>query len=141
MSSPDEFSEVLAMFRDSHFSEREQADFEIEFFGRILARNSSNVEVIRRLVEHRSRRGDYRAALPLYRKLVELRPMDCIARYNLACTLSMLGRIDAAMKALESAFQHGYSDIAHLESDTDIEPLRDHSGYARLIEKYESMLL
>lgn len=140
MSSPDEFSDVLAMFRDSHASELEQADFEIEFFGRILARNSSNVEVIRRLVEHRSRRGDYRAALPLYRKLVDLRPNDCIARYNLACTLSMQGKLDEAMTALEVAFQLGYSDIAHLETDTDMEPLRDHSGYARLIEKYDSLL-
>lgn len=139
MSSPDEFSEVLAMLRDSQSSEQEQADFEVEFYGRILARNSNNIDVIRRLVEHLSRRGDYVGALPLYQKLVGLRSQDCIARYNLACTLSMLGDLDAAILALEAAFEIGYSDIPHLESDTDMEPLRQLAGYARILEKYDSV--
>ena len=129
------------MFRDSQASEREQADFEIEFYGRVLARSATNSDVIRRLVEHHSRRCNYPAALPLYRKLVELRPNDCIARYNLACTLSMLGNLDEAMQMLEAAFQQGYVDIAHLEADADMEPLRSHVGYACLIEKYDSVSL
>jgi len=134
MSSPDEFSEVLAMFRDSQANEQEQAEFEIEFYGRILSRKSDNVDVIRRLVEHFSRRCDYHAALPLYRKLVRLRSNDCISQYNLACTLSMLGQLDDAMTALEAAFEQGYSDVAHLETDSDMEPLRNHANYARLVE-------
>ena len=140
MNSPEDFSEALAKFRDSQAIEQEQAEFEIGFFGCILDRNPTNVDVIRRLVEHLSRRANYDAALPLYRKLVNLRPNDCIARYNLSCTLSMLGHIEEAVSVLKQAFEIGYCDIAHLETDADMEPLRDHPGYVDILEKYDDSM-
>jgi tetratricopeptide (TPR) repeat protein len=137
MSASEEFFEVLAAFRDANSTEDEQIDFEIEFYQQILRHNPTYVDVLRRLVEHLSRRGDYRRALPRYRQLIELCPDDCIARYNLSCTLAMLGRLEQAVHALEEAFQSGYHDIAHLESDSDMELLRDHPVYLALLDKYD----
>ena len=141
MSASEEFFEVLAAFRDAKSAEHEQIDFEIEFYQQILQHNPSYIDVLRRLVEHLSRRGDYSRALPRYRQLIEMRPDDCIARYNLACTLAMLGRLEQAVRALDEAFQFGYHDIAHLESDSDMEPLRDHPIYLALLDKYDVPLL
>ncbi len=137
MSASGEFFEVLSAFREAKSAEREQIEFEIDFYQRILQRSPRNVDVLRRLVEYLSRRGEYRRALPCYRQLIKLRPDDCIARYNLACTLAMLGRLEQAVQALEEAFESGYHDIAHLESDSDMEPLRDHPVYTALLDKYD----
>jgi len=137
MSASEEFFEVLSAFRDAKSAEHEQIDFEIEFYQQILQCSPTYVDVLRRLVEHLSRRGEYRRALPRYRQLIELRRNDCIARYNLSCTLAMLGRLEQAAHALEEAFQIGYHDIAHLESDSDMEPLRDHPVYLAMLDKYD----
>ncbi len=139
MSDPNGLSNALTMLRDMQINEEEQADFEVEFFGDILARNSQNVHVLRRLVELLSRRREYETVLPLYHQLIRQRPDDCIARYNLACTLSMLGRIDAAAAALTDAMNAGYCDLAHLVSDPDLNPMRNHPTYVQIVRNDDGL--
>lgn len=113
--------------------ETQQVDFEIDFFGRVLARSPDHVDVLRRQVELLASRGDYRTALVLDRRLVRLLPSCCIVRYNLACSLAMTDDIDAALQSLQTAIELGYRDVAHIESDSDLDPLRDHPGYVKLL--------
>jgi tetratricopeptide (TPR) repeat protein len=120
-------------------AEQDQLDFDLGFYDAILRRNENNVDVLRRQVELLARRGDYDKAYALDRRLVGLLPRDSIAHYNLACSLSMLGRIGAALKALEQALQLGYQDVAHLEADSDLDLLRHHPAYPRLLRKYGLM--
>ena len=137
MSLPDDPFELVS---DTDLApkpnDENQEDFEIDFFGAILERNEEQVDVLRRLVELRARRGDHGKAFALDARLVRLRPRDAIARYNLACSLSMLGDLDAAVVSLRKALELGYCDVAHMEDDPDLDPVREHPEYLTLLETY-----
>ena len=54
--------------------------------------------------------------------------------YNLACQYSMAGETGKAVAALEEAVAAGYSDSRHMQSDADLENIRETPGYRRLLE-------
>lgn len=45
--------------------------------------------------------------------------------YNEACCYCRLGRLDDAVTALQQAKTLGYAELAHLQTDEDLEPIRD----------------
>jgi hypothetical protein len=53
--------------------------------------------------------------------------------YNLACALTLLGREDAAMDALEQALVRGFDHEELLATDPDLAPLRDRDDFRALI--------
>ena len=114
----------------------DQTQFDLEFYDRVLRRNANNVDALRQQVELLGIKGNYRQALDLDRRLVRLVPEDFVARYNLACSLSMVGQVDAALTALDTALELGYCDWAHLEADSDLESVRAHDGFQDLLRKY-----
>ncbi len=113
-----------------------QEDFDQRFYEAALDRNPTNVDVLRQLVDIMASSGNYARALTLDEQLVALRPNDCFAKYNLACSLSVLGRPKAALTALDEALQLGYDDFAHMDSDSDLDPLRNHDGYFELLQRH-----
>ena len=115
----------------------DQVAFDIEFFDKVLQRNPDHVDSLRQQVEMMAGRGNYARALELDLRLVKMRPTDRVAYYNLACSLSMLGRIEAAIDALEQAILLGYDDIPHLEIDSDLDPIRCVSKFWDMLEKYD----
>lgn len=115
------------------FGTLSQLDFDIDFFERLLARKADSVEVLRILAELVSKRGLVNRAVDLDRRLVELLPEDFLARYNLACSLARAGHSDAAIDALSRAILLGYDDLAHMESDPDLESLKDHPDFQALL--------
>ena len=117
--------------------DEEQIKFDLEFYAAVLERNGEHVDVLRRQVELLARTGNYEEAYKLDRRLVRLLPRDFIARYNLACSLSMLGNLTGALRALEEALQLGYSDFAHLEADSDLDAIKHHARYFELLKKYD----
>ena len=117
-------------------TDESQEDFESRFYEAVHARNPKNVEILRQLVDLMARRGDYHRALDLDRHLVALRPNDCYARYNLACSLSVLGQIIPALRALDDALRLGYDDFVHMDADADLDAIRQHPGYFRLLEAH-----
>ncbi len=74
-------------------------------------------------------------AIDLGRQIVELMPKDPMARYNLACGLSRLGKNDAAITELNTAMDLGYEDPAHLLGDDDLQPLREHNAWQGLMTR------
>ncbi len=116
------------------FGSLSQLDFDIDFFEKLLARRADAVEVLRILAELVSRRGLVQRAVDLDRRLVELLPDDFLARYNLACSLARADRPDDAIDSLSRAILLGYDDLAHMESDPDLESLRDHPDFRALID-------
>jgi tetratricopeptide (TPR) repeat protein len=118
------------------FGNLSQADFEIEFFERILVRRPDDVNVLRALGELLSRKGFWERSLKVEERLIELRPRDGIAHYNLACSLAMQGAAADAIDALARAIDHGYSDFGHLEVDPDLNSLRHLPAYRALLRRY-----
>jgi tetratricopeptide (TPR) repeat protein len=113
-----------------------QRDFEIEFFERVLRRDPSYVDVLRILGQELTERGLHLRGLQIDQRLVRLRPNDPVARYNLACSYALLHQNGLAVEALRKAIELGYEDRDHLESDSDLDNLRNDPEYQRLLHEH-----
>lgn len=118
------------------FGEMGQADFEVDFYERILDRHPNYVVVLRALGEQLARRRMYARSLEIDRRLVSLVPHDCVARYNLACSLAMQGAPRQAIEELSRAIEYGYDDFGHLEIDPDLESVRKLPAYRDLLRQF-----
>jgi hypothetical protein len=48
----------------------------------------------------------------------------------------MLGRIEEAILALDTAITLGYSDLAHLDADSDLDPLREFEEFYDMLTNH-----
>lgn len=115
------------------FGRLNQLDFDIDFFERLLSRNGDSLEVLRLLAELVSKKGLVHRAVELDARVVELLPDDCLARYNIACSLARAGRSDEAIDSLSKAILLGYDDLAHVDVDPDLDSLRDLPEFRALL--------
>ena len=99
---------------------KEQLDFEIVFYERLLAETPGFIDAMRALGEAYSRRGWYEKGLRMDEQLTRLRMEDPVVWYNLACSYSLLNRPDEAIDALRKAIGLGYDDFAYLLKDPDL---------------------
>ena len=138
MTHPEEPFFPSPLEADSSFQlDLTSEEFEIQFFQRIHDRSPDYVDVLRILAELFGRRGQYKKSFQLDRRIVKLTPNHCLAHYNLACSLSMLGHLEEAIAELRLAIQKGYDDFSHLVTDSDLAPLRDHVEYQLLLRQQE----
>jgi Flp pilus assembly protein TadD len=85
-----------------------------------------------------TRVGRVEDGLEIDRALVRLLPDDAIARYNLACSLALLGRPDDAFAALEDAVRLGYRDVDHLREDEDVDSLRGDPRFREIVRRLDT---
>jgi adenylate cyclase len=71
-----------------------------------------------------------------------LDPDNLNMRYNLACTLALVGRSDEAIDALEPFFEAITSStrIRHLEADPDLDSIRDHPRFQKMLASAKQRL-
>lgn len=110
-------------------------EFTIWFFERILENYPNYLECLMYLGNAYTSRGLYEKGLQIDLKLVELRPCDPMVHYNIACSYSLLGKVDLAFFSLNKSIGLGYKDINHLENDRDLDRLRSEEEYKTLINK------
>ena len=123
-----------------HTSEQQsQLDFELDFFEAILQRNPDFVDVLRVHGNNLTLKGRYGDGLLIDRRLVDLRPQDALAHYNLACSFSLLKKIDAALKALRKALELGYRDFRYIRDDRDLAAVRRDPRFRRLLREFEKV--
>jgi tetratricopeptide (TPR) repeat protein len=115
-----------------------QLDFELDFFESILARNPDLLDVLRVHGNNLTLKGRFADGLIIDRRLVELRPNDPLAYYNLACSYSLLKKIDHALRALRKAIELGYSDFRYLREDHDLDALRQDPRFRQLLRELEN---
>lgn len=112
-------------------------DFEIAFFERILKRLPNSVDVLMALGNDYTERGLFEKSLAIDQRLCRLRPTDPIVHYNLACSYSIVGKIDQAIETLERAIVLGYHDTAYLQRDPDLDGIRRDPRYLALLKRVE----
>ena len=65
-------------------------------------------------------------------------PDDNLCRYNAVCTYSQLGEIDRAIELLEICMQQFGTDMKlWIKNDSDLDPIRNHPLYQKLLELAE----
>ena len=103
----------------------DDAKFQIAFYEGILRKNPNFIEALAALGDIYTREGFYQKGLEIDERLAKLRPEDAIVLYNLACSYSLLHRVDESLAMIQSAIESGYRDFEHLEADEDLANLRN----------------
>jgi tetratricopeptide (TPR) repeat protein len=119
-------------------ADQSQLDFEIDFFGGILERMPDYVDVLRILGNNLTLKGRYMQGLQVDKRLVQLRPTDPLAHYNLACSYALLKRSDLALKTLRRAVELGYRDFRYLREDHDLDSIRHDPRFRQLLREFEN---
>jgi tetratricopeptide (TPR) repeat protein len=121
-----------------HSPEQNQLDFELDFFGRILERDPDYVDVLRVQGNNLTLKGRYAEGLQIDKRLVQLRPEDPLAHYNLACSYALLKRPDHALKILRRAVELGYRDFRYMREDHDLDSIRHDPRFRQLLREFEN---
>src|SRR5271168_4950780 len=110
-------------------------DQEILFLEGLVRRDGNYVEALQILGDDYTRRGRYAEGLKIDECLCRLRPADSLVHYNLACSYSLTQQFDQAVETLEAALNLGYRDFKWLAQDPDLENLREHAAYKKILAK------
>ena len=119
-------------------SDQSQLDFELEFYGRVLQRYPDFVDVLRVQGNNLTLKGRYAEGLQIDRRLIQLRPADPLAHYNLACSLALLKKADLALKTLRRAIELGYRDFRYIREDHDLDAIRHDPRFRQLLREFEN---
>ena len=114
----------------------ELLEFEITFYERLLRAYPDFVDALVPLADAYSRRGLYEKGLQMDLRVAQLREQDPLTWYNLACSYSLLKRLEEALDSLRRAFELGYTDLTHLQKDPDLTNLRHSPKYRQLLESF-----
>jgi tetratricopeptide (TPR) repeat protein len=122
----------------ARLAERPQLDFELEFFAALLSRVPDFADVLSVQASNLSAKGLLREGLKVDQKLVQLRPADPTAHYNLACRYALLKQPDLALTTLRRAVELGYRDFRFMTHDRDLDSVRKDPRFKQLIREYGS---
>ncbi len=84
-------------------------------------------------------RGEYEEAVALIKQHLKGSPNDYDMLYNLACAYSLMKQYDDAATSLLRAFNAGFNDFEHLRNDPDMQGLRDHPTYKKILEEADKV--
>ncbi len=124
---------VLAFLAD-----RNQLDFEIEFYGFLLKAVPGFAEVLLVQASNLTTKGRLQDGLAVDKQLVAVRPDDPTAHYNLACRYALLEQPDQALGSLRKAVELGYRDFHFMEEDHDLDSIRKDPRFRALVREYRS---
>ena len=114
---------------------KEDPTFDNAFYESILRRDPSYADVVEILGGLYTTAGRVADGLKMDRKLVRLMPDNATAHYNLACSLALSKRRSDAMVSLKRAVALGYVDFDWMTQDPDLEGLKDHPEFVRLLDQ------
>lgn len=120
----------------ARLAERPQVDFELEFFHGLLERLPDYTDALQVLASNLSSKGLVKEGLKIDQQIVQLRPEDATAHYNLACRYALLRQPDLAIQTLNRAVELGYRDFQFMTQDRDLESLRKDPRFADLLLKH-----
>jgi tetratricopeptide (TPR) repeat protein len=115
---------------------REDLDFEISFYERLLQKRPDFINALIALGDAYTKSGRYEDGLKVDKRLARLKPDDPVVHYNLACSYSLLKMAGPAFLALKKAIRLGYRDFAFMEKDPDLEYIRKDPRYKELLFEY-----
>ncbi len=110
-----------------------QDAFDINFFESVIKRNPKDVDALELLGGLYSKYGMAKQSLRIDRRLARILPSDARVQYNLACSLSLLGRKSDAVDSLSKALDLGYDDLSWMLQDPDLDQLKGYERFEDLV--------
>ena len=120
---------------EPHALEQAGLRFQVGIFEEAVANNPEDTDALRFLSHGYAALGRMEEGLGADRRLVELLPRDERVRYNLACSLSLTGKIDEAIEVFERAIELGFQDLNLVSRDPDLDPLREDPRFDALVAR------
>ena len=109
--------------------EKEDLEFEIQFFEGVTKRDRDFIDALQILGDAYTKTGQWEKGLTIDKRLARLCPDNPLVFYNLACSYSLMSKLDQAFAALTKAVKLGYDDAKWLTKDPDLENLRKDSRF------------
>jgi tetratricopeptide (TPR) repeat protein len=122
----------------AQLAERSQLDFELDFFTGILEHAPNYVDALRAHANNLTLKGRYEDGMAVDQRLIQLRPADYMAFYNLACSYALLKQPEQAIKTLRRAVELGYRDFRYMKQDRDLEAIRRDPRFKQLLREFEN---
>ena len=119
-------------------ADQNQLDFELAFFEGVLARKPDYVDALRIMGNLLTLKGRFAEGMQIDKRLVQLRPSDALAHYNLACSYALLKRPDQSIKTLRRAVELGYRDFRYMREDHDLDSIRHDPRFRQILREYEN---
>ena len=79
----------------------------------------------------------FNKAMDDLKKASEVAPNDPMVYYNLTSLYSLQNQLDRALDSLDKALELGFNDYDSLRNDPDLNSLRKHPEYRKVLEKYK----
>ena len=114
-----------------------QVDFELDFFGRILERHPAFLEALRCHAGNLAAKKRFGESLQVERRIIQLRPADALAHYNLACSYALLRQPDLALTTLRKALELGYHDFRYIQKDRDLDSIRKDPRFRKMLREFD----
>lgn len=78
--------------------------------------------------------GDYVASAQYYQEAIALKPQHPSGDYyNAACSASLAGEDSFAIWSLGRALRSGWTDLTHLQNDSDLDDIRNHPQWDEML--------
>jgi tetratricopeptide (TPR) repeat protein len=74
-------------------------------------------------------------------KAKQLNPDSPTIRYNFVCLYSLTGKLDLALDELDAALEKGFNDYEALRKDPDLNNLRKHPEFRKILEKHRVFIM
>jgi tetratricopeptide (TPR) repeat protein len=116
----------------------QQMEFELDFFAGVLSRCPDYVDVLRIMGNLLTLKGRFADGMQIDKRLVQLRPNDALAHYNLACSYALLKRPEQSLKTLRRAVELGYRDFRYMKEDRDLDSIRHDPRFRQLRREFDT---
>jgi Flp pilus assembly protein TadD len=111
--------------------------FQISVYEAHLSTKPDDADVLESLGHLLTRSGRLSEGLAADRRLVELRPDEPVAHYNLACSMALIGDATGALERLRLALEMGFRDVAFIRKDRDFASLRSDPRFEALLAEFQ----
>lgn len=79
--------------------------------------------------------GQPERAMEQYSMALKKQPENRVALYNMACSYSLMNKVDQAVKWLRKAIDAGYDDAEWMANDTDLDNIREHPKFKDMLRE------